>query len=101
MSTIPEKQMELNGALLAVKIPEDMSDWNMEDWTIFALDYLMANLDDALEGLGDDEWEFLADDELFDGYYSMKDALEGQARLKEHEGYTRFETPQVKGYEEN
>ncbi len=31
-------------------LPEDFSDYNTEDWQIFALDYLRANFDDAMEG---------------------------------------------------
>jgi hypothetical protein len=31
------------------EVPEDMSDWKLEDWTIFAFQYLMANWDHAME----------------------------------------------------
>lgn len=32
------------------ELPDDFTDYNMLDWQIFALQYLRANFDDAMEG---------------------------------------------------
>jgi len=53
--TISDAQDRLSDALENIKIPDDMTDWDMEDWTIFALEYLRSNLEDALEGASEEE----------------------------------------------
>ena len=47
---IEAAQSELISVLDKINVPEDMSDWTADDWTIFALHFLTANIDDALEG---------------------------------------------------
>lgn len=55
MSTVSEAQLQLANALENHVVPEDFSDWDAEDWTVFALNYLMANLDEVLESISPQE----------------------------------------------
>ena len=52
MGTISEAQDKLHDILvnqIAERIPDDNTDWDMEDWTVFALNYLQANIEEALD----------------------------------------------------
>jgi len=49
--TVFTAQNLLMKALDGIDIPRDMQSWDVDDWTIFALYFLEANLHDALEGL--------------------------------------------------
>ena len=47
--TISDAQDRLSDELDNVDVPDNMNGWDMEDWTVFALDYLRNNIREALD----------------------------------------------------
>lgn len=61
-TTIEEAQNELHDVLVnqfGERIPDDKANWDLDDWTVFALEFLMANIDDAVDWKEDETCETL------------------------------------------